>query len=130
MNRITSKIVMDNNVPRKDQDAWQQDSTPWTVQLRYDRRQMTVSFWTGSAWTSEPGTFDVAQCVIADASGIESSDSFEDWAENYGHDRDSRRAEKVYGQSKRQTEALRRLLGADYDEVVQLEEQDLELRCC
>ena len=43
----------------------------------------------------QPDTVSVIACLIIDASALDSS-SFEDWADEFGYDRDSRKAEKVY----------------------------------
>lgn len=70
------------------------------------------------AWTDpEPPTVEeVLDCVASDASSHESSDSFEDWAAEFGLDTDSRKAERIYEACRKQARDLRRLLGVvDYE---------------
>ena len=130
MNQITSTITFGNNVRTSEKlDSWKQNANPWTVQLRYQGRQYTFPFWTGTGWTSEPNAFDAAHCVLSDAVGFENSRSFEDWAGDYGYDTDSREAERLYRAVERVHTNVKRLLGDDFDDLVCLDEDDLQSRC-
>ena len=74
----------------------------------------TLYFSQGSGHTKAPTLCDVLSCMAADdAASYENAGSFEDWAQEYGWDTDSRKAEKVYRAVKRQAEQLKRVLGAD-----------------
>ena len=128
MNHITSTITYGNSVSFDSMDDWMRKSHPWTVQLRYKRRQFTFPFYTGQLH-GEPTTFDAAYCVLSDASGIESSLGFEDWAEMYGYDTDSRKAERLYNECVRISRNMKRLLGDDYHSFVVLDEDLLSNRC-
>lgn len=57
-----------------------------------------------------PKLLDVLYCLIQDASVLDSG-GFEEWADNYGYDTDSRSAEKTYRQCIDQSLQLRNLLG-------------------
>jgi len=74
---------------------------------------MTVYFSQGSAHKKKPTLAEVLDCLASDASGIENARSFEDWANEYGYDTDSRKAEKTYRICQVQAEDLRNLLGRD-----------------
>ena len=128
MNKITSTITFGNNVPYDDRDEWQRRATPWTVTLRYQRRQYTFPFWTGSA-RGNPETFDAAYCILSDASGVENAWDFEDWASNYGWDTDSRKAERIYRACQAVARNVKRLLGDDLAELIYMDEDDLAKRC-
>jgi hypothetical protein len=129
MNRITSTITEGNNVPLDQQrDSWKKNANPWTVTLRYQGRQYTFPFWTGTGWTSKPNTFDAAHCVLSDASGFENSQGFEDWASDYGYDTDSRDAEDIYRATERVHRNIMRLLGDDYTTLVYMDEETLQER--
>ena len=127
-NKLTSTITYGNNVPYSTLDDWQKRSNPWTVTLRYQRRQFTFPFWTGSA-CGEPTTFDAAYCILSDASGIEGCSSFEDWCWHYGADPDSRKQERLYRACLDVARNVKRLLGDDFDEIAYLDEEDLQSRC-
>lgn len=126
---IRATVTYDNATPWDQRDEWQRNANPWTVVLRYQGRRMTVPFYTGSGWTREPTAADVVDCLCSDASGIECARDFDDWCSDLGMDTDSRKAERIYRQSERQTAALRRLLGADYDDVVREDEDQRKRRC-
>lgn len=65
-----------------------------------------------------PELADVLDNLASDAAGYENARSFEDWASDYGYDTDSRKAERIYSEIKKQVSELRRLLGADYEKVL------------
>jgi hypothetical protein len=85
------------------------------VTLRFDGRQMTVPFFQGSAWTTDPTAADVLNCLALDSSGYENAGSFEDWADEYGmsldYADDVRAAKKTYQTVERQAKRLDNLLG-------------------
>lgn len=126
MNRITSTITYGNNA--QDLDDWQRSAHPWTIELRYQRRRMTVDFWTGQA-LGEPTTSDVLSCLASDAAGYENTRSFNEWASDYGYDTDSRKTEQVFNQVRKQSEKLKKLLGDDYSSIVYANEDQIEHFC-
>jgi hypothetical protein len=77
------------------------------------RRGFTLYFSQGSAHTSAPTLKDVLECICDDAASYENAGSFENWASEMGWDTDSRKAEKSYRATKRQSEQLKRTLGPD-----------------
>jgi hypothetical protein len=111
-NHIRATVTYGNN-ENIEGDNWKRSANPWTVVLHRNRHQMTVPFYTGSAITEEPDAATVLDCLASDASGFENARSFEDWAEEYGYDTDSRKAERIYKQVERQTKKLQHLLGTD-----------------
>jgi hypothetical protein len=92
-----------------------------TLRRRTPRRSMTVPFSCGSAWTREPDAADVLDCLLSDASGYDNADGFADWCAEYGYEEDSRKAEGTYKAIARQSAALRRFLGDDYDRALAAE---------
>lgn len=104
---ITAESVDQNpNVPE-----WGEDGHHWRVTLRFGRCRFTGFFSMGRALTDPPKSHDVLDCLINDANGLESS--FEEWCNDYGYDTDSRRAERVYQTTLKQTEKLKKFLGED-----------------
>lgn len=128
MNRITSTITYENNTPYDQRDEWQRQANPWTAEIRYKRRKMTVPFWTG-IMADSPDTWDVAYCLLSDAQCVHWGESFEDFCANLGYDSDSMKAYKTYQQVLKQTEALKRVLGDDFEDFVGLDEDELRRRC-
>lgn len=116
MNKITSTVTYGNNAKYDTLDQWQRDANPWTVELRYQGRRMTVHYWTGTGISGEPDTACVLESLISDASSADQR--FENWAADYGYDTDSRRAHHSWQQVQAQTAKLRRLLGANYERII------------
>jgi hypothetical protein len=95
---------------------WSHPHNSWKVTLRMNGRRMTVPFFTGL--TGEPTACDVLECLASDAASYDNTNSFEDWAGEFGFDTDSRKAERIYNQTATQTRKLRRFLADQYDELV------------
>lgn len=98
------------------------DSTGYTVTLRFQRRRLTVPFYMGSAHTSEPTAYDVLYCLLSDASGVENSNGFEEWASEYGYDTDSIKAQRTYKACERIAKRLRTFLDDQYDTLAQADQ--------
>ena len=98
---------------------WYNRMKHYRCTLKTSRRQMTVYFSMGSARTKEPTVADVLDCLAMDAICIDNTRTFEEWAREYGYDDDSRRVEKSYNVTKRQTNKLRAFLGNPwYEELL------------
>ena len=93
----------------------------WLSTLKMGRRQMTVPFSQGIAHKAEPTADDVLDCLVSDAHGYENSRDFTDWANEYGYDPDSRRAEKIYNAVKIQSAKLEKFAGNKHGELMECE---------
>lgn len=100
------------------------------------KKSMGLYFSQGPAITEDPTLADVLDCLASDASGYENAQlrppsghvpegkpytdaTFARWAEEYGYEADSRKAEKTFKAIKRQSEQLRRTIGQDaYSELL------------
>ena len=100
-------------------DGWAEGTRAFSVTLRHQRRQFTLDFFQGPAHEKEPDIDDVLDCVILDSQGIDNARSFEDWASDFGYDTDSRKAEAIFKTCKRQRAELKRLMGNDYDSLLE-----------
>lgn len=90
------------------------DMHHWLCTLTRGAESMEVHFSMGSAHQGkEPEAAEVLDCLASDSAGLENNPSFEDWAEEYGYDADSRKAEKTYQACLEQAEKLKAFLGAD-----------------
>lgn len=106
-------------------DEWQQKAHPWTVELRYKGRQMTLPYFTGPAIDREPTPEEVLECLLSDAWAADGT--FEDFCANCGYDEDSRKAERIYYECKRIDKGLDQLLREDRQEVYELiQDQEME----
>ena len=92
------------------------------VRISRETRSFSLYFSQGSAHREDPTLADVLDCLASDASGFENAQfqstspkcvesAFQCWAGEYGYSTDSRKAEKIYRVTKRQSEQLTRVLG-------------------
>ncbi len=102
------------SIPQDQLDDWQRQAHQYRVTLRYKRRRMSLDYFMGSALTSEPDSASVLSSLLLDASALD--ESFENWCADYGYDTDSRKAERLYKLCCKQGEKLKQLLGDDYDD--------------
>jgi hypothetical protein len=108
---IRFSAEMTDRNPNMIEDEWSRTATHWRCTIRKGRRVLTIYFSQGPAVCREPTAADVLDCLASDASSLDSSRGFEDWARDLGYDPDSRKAESTYRAIERQTEGLRRVLG-------------------
>ncbi len=97
------------------------DMDHWRVTLRRPdpRRQFTLVFSMGRGHNgAEPKADEVLDCLASDAAGYENTTGFEDWAEYYGYDTDSRSAERTYRAVERETHRLSRFMGDEYESLL------------
>jgi len=130
---MTAKYLFIKSVamPRRSTDVEWRCSQRWEVTLRDTSpdlpigsgKWMTLDFYMGSGLGGQRTLFDVLYCLLSDAHGMDYYD-FEEWAENYGYDTDSRKAEDIYNKCKVQTKRLRDLL--DVDRLIDMDEDELE----
>jgi hypothetical protein len=115
-------VIQDNKVPYEKLDDWQKKACPWTIIIYNGRKRMTINFWTGIAITEEPTLETVLECLVGDAAGVNDSTTFEEWANEYGYDTDSRKAESTYKAVMQEATKLKKLLGPEaYKEMFEIE---------
>jgi len=93
----------------------------WACTLRATgRRPMRFVFSMGAALKGEPQLPDVLDCLASDALVIENARDlgFESWADEYGYNTDSRKAERTYKICVRQAERLKTALGHGYQPLL------------
>lgn len=89
----------------------------WRCKLvnRSRKTRMTLIFSKGMGHHgAEPRIEEVLDCLASDGSGVENSrGNFSEWCDEYGYDADSRRAERTFNATVKQTDKLRNLLGEE-----------------
>lgn len=113
--KIHSEITLTDLPADAPKWAREHGHNAWAVELRYDARRMGLMFYTGSM-AGEPTTSDVVECLVSDS--YSADESFEDWASDLDYDQDSRSAYATWEAVRAQNERFRRLLGADFDALV------------
>lgn len=125
----TSGITLAANLigPDTDENGWEHDS--WTLTLGYNGRTLRTPFKMGKGHRREiartlhgtpvlcptaPDLGTVMGSMLMTASTTDGA-LFEDWCADLGYDSDSRKAERMYFACQKETAALRKLLGAEYE---------------
>lgn len=107
----------DSNPNMASDDAWMREASHWLVVITQDGQSMRVPFSQGSAHTEPPTLETVLDCLASDASSVENSGSFDEWAADMGFfpmesSKDLRRAQQTYEAIEHQTNGLKALIGA------------------
>jgi hypothetical protein len=105
--KLAVKCVSTFENPHMRDDNWSRSARHWNCKLystrSADSPTMTVFFSQSSAHT-KPTISDLISTLAMDASGLRAALGFEDWANEYGYDTDSRDAYETYRTVKRQTD--------------------------
>lgn len=99
-----------------DYDGWEHDA--YRVRLiGPGGKMMTLRYRKGLGHAGSPPQLDeVLDAIAADSASVENADGFADWANEFGYDTDSRKAEATYKACVKQAKDARALLGdANYD---------------
>ena len=100
------------------------DMDHWRVVLRLKAKTQTRSFSTFFSMYrgyngATPDADTVLDCLASDASAVENTSGFEDWADEVGYSTDSRTAERIYKALQRNAKRLRAFLGeAEYRKLI------------
>lgn len=96
-------------------------SHPYTADSKQNRE--SFEYHMGSGIKHGPRTDELLQCLALD-SGALNYDCFEDWADDFGYDTDSRKAEHTHKECLAISKRLKTLLGTDrFNELVECEEE-------
>lgn len=118
MKNLNMEVSYGVKMPLDKLDEWQQKANQYTCTLKFDNRQMTIPYFMGPALSREPEINDVMQSLVSDYYCAQEP-TFEDFCASLGYDDDSRKAEQIYKQCKRQSEKLEKLLGTEFDRIIE-----------
>lgn len=88
----------------------------YTVTLARGGSVMTLDFKQGVGVKELPSLAVVLECVLSDINGINDM-TFEEWANDFGYDSDSRSAESIFNACKKEYDDLNNLLTKDEQDV-------------
>lgn len=86
------------------------------ITLTRDNKTMVVNFKRGEGVKESPSLAVVLECVLSDINGINDM-TFEEWANDFGYDSDSRSAESIFNACKKEYDDLNNLLTKDEQDV-------------
>lgn len=130
MHKVTTltEWLEDNNVTME--ATWgSDDPTPktfehtdaWTCEFKYQDRAINITFYMGLGYNGElPDILRVITCILDDSASVDNCSCFEEWADCYGWNPDSREAERVYNACKVNADKIAYLFGDKYSEVIDL----------
>lgn len=100
----------------KSGDKWEHHT--YKVTIHYQGRMMRTRFSQGMAYAKD--NVDVAEILYSLASDYLSGkdESFEEWAEEYGYDTDSRKAYATYRELDENRKRMDRVFGAEVSEFI------------
>ena len=114
---VEQQLVMDARSVRRNPHMQEQMPRNFECAIGFVGRgyhePLVVYFSQGGAHKKPPTLAEVLDCLASDASGVDNTQSFEDWASEYGYDTDSHKAEKTYNICVQQAQELKILLGQD-----------------
>jgi hypothetical protein len=88
-------------------DEWKQTANKYKARISYNKKSMTLTFYTGRGWKRDLNLEDILGIILLEASYYDYS--FEDFAREMGEDTDSREARKIYNDIQKQTEKLNKI---------------------
>lgn len=90
---------------------WNDRAFHWKVTIRKGRKRFVVYYSAGPAAPEEPTAEEVLDNLALDAASIENAPTFLEWAQEFGYNPDSRRAENIHKDVQENTKKLKNLLG-------------------
>ena len=96
------------------------DGLPWTCTLRYQRRRITIAYYTHPGLEYEPTAAEVLASLLKDASTYEHAPGFIEFCTAVGYERDRRRSEWTYVACRDAAARLHHLLAGDYAGITRL----------
>lgn len=101
------------SLPWEKRDDWQRNANGYRLQLQYQGRVYSFNFWQGVGCKEAPTATGCLECLLGDSSAVD--EDFNDWADNYGYEQDSRKAYAIFLACRRVGRNMRRLLGDDFE---------------
>lgn len=112
---ITLDILGNHGLQTEVGEGWQH--VRYTVRLNYAGRSLTTAWRAGTGLaalgTGAGDAANILDSLVSDAASYTDARSFEEWAEEFGYDTDSRAAEKTYNACGKISRDLTNLLGGD-----------------
>jgi hypothetical protein len=112
----TVRLIVRPGEARKRYDKrseWEKGANDYRLTLVYQGRRYSFDYWQGAAARTQPEVAEVLETVLA--AEVEEGQTFREWCREFGYSDDSVKALRIFRACKRQTAALRRLFGDDFE---------------
>lgn len=114
INNIKLSLTRADYTEEDYKDAWKRTANKYKAKITYNKKNMTVTFFTGRGWKREPELGDILEIILKDT--IYSVYSFEDFASELGCDPDSRKAKKIYKGVQKMAKKVNRVFSKEEQE--------------
>lgn len=95
-------------------DEWKKTANKYKARITYNKKSITISFYTGSGWKKDPVLEDILGSILLDTTYLDYG--FENFANAMGYNSDSRKAEKIYKEIQKQAKKINRIFTKEEQE--------------
>lgn len=95
-------------------DDWKQTANKYKATIKYNKKSLTIPYYTGCGWQRDPDLEDILGTLLMDATYYDYS--FYDFAREMGYDPDRRKTKKIYNDIQKQTEKLNSIFSKEEQE--------------
>lgn len=95
-------------------DEWKKTANKYKARITYNKKSITISFYTGNGWKKDPVLEDILGSILLDTTYLDYG--FEDFANAMGYNSDSRKAEKIYKEIQKQAKKINRIFTKEEQE--------------
>lgn len=123
INNIKLSLTRADYTEEDYKDDWKKTANKYKAKIIYNKKSMTIVFYTGSGWKKDPVLDDILGSILQDITYLDYG--FEDFANEMGYDPDSRKAEKIYKEIQKQAKKINRIFSKEEQEelLVYLEKE-------
>jgi len=116
---MTTEWTNDVNSPGFMDERWLAKANHWNCTISYKGRSMELQYHMMSAIKRAPNITEVLFNLAGEAVNC-TNVTFEEWAEEYDYDSDSRKTEAMFDVIVERSKELETLLGDDYDQLIEV----------
>ena len=118
MERFKVEVHKNDKLDVSKLSKWQREANKWQVTVSYKGRSMTINYFTGLGYKGNPVAYDVLYSLFSDALTAEATNDVADFLVVFGYSESAeliREGTKVFKAIKKEAQQFKKLLGEDYD---------------
>ena len=118
MERFKVEVHKNDKLDVSKLSKWQREANKWLVTVFYKDRSMTIPYFTGLGYKGNPVAYDVLYSLFSDALTAETTNDVADFLVEFGYSESAeliREGTKVFKAIKKEAQQFKKLLGEDYD---------------
>ena len=114
INNIKLSLTRADYTEEDYKDEWKRTANKYKARIVYNKKSMTIIYYTGSGWKKDPELEDILGSILLDTTYLDYG--LEDFASSLGYDSDSRTAEKIYKEIQKQAKKINRIFSKEEQE--------------